>query len=365
MTQRLPDDRTDVVDAGVFPQMAQPDELRDYMPEPWKSRALPPPHGYQYFNPNGEYFEGAWPPSGVPGSDPKLLARDVLNGDGADFAILTSTTRGLLPDADLANAVCRGTNEWLARRWLEEWNERGRYRGSIRVNPGDPTAAVEEIEYWAPHPLMLQIAVPLEALQPYGKRHYLPVWEAAARHGLPVYVRSEGGSGLEFAPTSVGYSRHYVEYSSLYPWTMFYHLSSLIAEGVFERLPNLRVIFGDGGSDFVMPLMWRMDSTWRATRLEMPRARSIPSSYLREHVRFTTQAVEVPPGLASFEEWCSLNDVRRLQLFASGYPFASFASRRQAERWLPSPSGHQVLGANAREIYGARWNASEDAIVCS
>jgi uncharacterized protein len=351
VTQTSPSFDGAAIDAAVFPQLVHPDELRDFMSEPWKSRSLPPPHSYHFTPPAEEYYRAAWPAVGVPGSDPELLSADVFAEGGADYAILVPLTRGLLPDVDLANAVCRGTNEWLAQSWLDAWNSDGRFRGSIRVNPDDPGQAVREIEHWADHPYMVQVAVPLESQHPYGKRAYLPIWEAAARHNLPVYFHTEGGSGIEFPPTPVGYCRYYAEYRVLSPLNMFYHLSSLIAEGVFDRLPQFRVVFGDGGADIVMPLMWRMDMTWRSTRMEMPRARGLPTSYLCDHVRFGTQALEGPEDETARATWYAANDAAAFQVFGSHYPFWSFASRRQTEMLLPEAYRHRVMSANASVLY--------------
>lgn len=351
MTQASPTFDGMAVDAAVFPQLVHPDELRDFMSEPWKSRALPPPHSYHFTPPAEEYYPAAWPAFGVPGSDPELLTADVLGEGVTDYAILVPLTRGLLPDVDLSNAVCRATNEWLAQKWLDGWNSEGRFRGSIRVNPDDPVQAVSEIEHWANHPAMVQVAVPLESHNPYGKRAYLPIWEAAARHDLPVYLHSEGGSGIEFPPTPVGYCRHYIEYSVLCSFNMFYHLSSLIAEGVFDRIRQFRVVFGDGGSDIVMPLMWRMDMTWRSTRMEMPRARQLPTSYLSDHVRFGTQALEGPADETARGTWYAANDAAAFQVFGSNYPFWSFSSRRHIEVRLPEVYRRRVMSANAKLLY--------------
>ncbi len=81
------------------------------------------------------------------------------------------------------------------------------------------------------------------------------IWEAAAAHGLPVMVKLDGGSGVDFAPTAVGYPHHFIEYSVLAPINFAYHLISMISEGVFERLPDLRVVFADGGHDMLGPLV--------------------------------------------------------------------------------------------------------------
>ena len=62
-----------IVDAAAHPVVRHGDELREYMPEPWRSRPFPGPERYQYAAPDGEYAER--PESGLPGSDPAALPR--------------------------------------------------------------------------------------------------------------------------------------------------------------------------------------------------------------------------------------------------------------------------------------------------
>jgi predicted TIM-barrel fold metal-dependent hydrolase len=179
----------EIVDCAVHPAPRHPDDLRRYMREPWRSRPFPGLQRYFFPAPNGDFDPAAGP---APGSDPDLVRRHVLHDRGARAAILLPRTRGLLPDLDLAAAVCAATNDWLAAEWLE----RPGFYGSIRVSPGDPAQAVAEIERWAGHPRMVQVAVPMQAHHPYGQRMYAPIWEAAARHGLPVAVLIDGGAGV-------------------------------------------------------------------------------------------------------------------------------------------------------------------------
>ena len=126
-------------------------------------------------------------------------------------------------------AICRATNDWLADQWLGH-EEGGEFVGTIRIDPREPEQAVAEIKRWASHPKMVQVAVPLQAQRPYGNRDYLPVWQAAAEHGMPVLIQADGGSSIDYWPSPVGYYKLFLEYATLYPVNFSYHLVSLIAE---------------------------------------------------------------------------------------------------------------------------------------
>ncbi len=336
--------QTGIVDCAVHPAPRHPDDLRAYMREPWRSRPFPGLQRYFYPAPHGDFDPAAGP---APGTDPEVVARHVLHDRGASAAILLPLTRGLLPDLDLAAAVCAATNDWLAAEWLG----RPGFYGSIRVSPGDPAQAVAEIERWAGHPRMVQVAVPLQAHQPYGQRAFAPIWAAAARHGLPVAVHVDGGSGVELQSTPVGTAAHHFEWSALYPLNFGVHLASLIAEGVFARLPGLRFVFADGGLDMLPPLAWRMDKNWRPTRHETPWMTETPTAYLGEHVRFLTHRLEGPGDPATRARWLALSGAADLLMYGSSYPAWDGCDPATAVDGADEATAGRILGGSARAWY--------------
>lgn len=340
-----------VVDAAVHPVVEHAGDLARYMREPYRQFLFLGPTRFLYPVPTmdgigGAYVEEARTDSGLPGSDPAVF-RARLDRTGVDRAVLVPLTRGLNPNLDLGSEICRATNDWLAETWLGEWNSDGRFFGSIRVNPADPDAAVDEIERWAADDRMVQVAVPLESHAPYGQRRFFGVWEAAARNSLPVAVHSDGGGGSDYFPTANGYPGYYVEYDSLVSLNFVYHLSSLIAEGAFERLPMLRFVFGDGGQDLAMTFMWRMDGEWPTSRMETPWVRRAPSDYMAEHVRFLTSRLEGPPDDEAVAEWPLISRSRDLLMFGSHFPHWRAMTPADLEPGLADADRGPVLAENA------------------
>ncbi|MBI3967169.1 MAG: amidohydrolase family protein, partial [Chloroflexi bacterium] len=211
--------------------------------------------------------------------------------------------------------------------------------------------AVREIERWAGHPYFAQVAVPLQSLFPYGHRQFLSIWEAAARHDLPVAIHADGGASVDLPPTPAGFVTHFAEYSAYYRLNGFFHLVSLIAEGVFERFENLKFVFADGGFDSLAPLMWRMDKNWRPTRHETPWLRQLPSAYLRDHVRFCAHRLEGPRDPAQLAEWLEIGDGEHLLLFASNYPTWDSFEPAGALADIPEATRRRIMGENARALY--------------
>ena len=338
----MPEPVGTLIDAGVHPQPTSRNELLEFVSSAWRDRAFPAPERYFYPPPLQEMIV-----SEAEATNPATTAAR-LAAAGVEQAILLPLTRGLLPNTRLADEICSATNRWLAERWLSDAHQVD-YRGSIRVNPLDPEAALSEIDRWARSARFVQIAVPLQSLEPYGHSRFLPVWQAAADRGLPVCVHSDGGAGVEFAPTLVGYPTHFVEYATLQPLNFVFHLFSLIAEGVFERIPELQFVFGDGGLDLLAPMMWRLDKDWRPSRYEVPWLQREPSEYL-DRIHFWASSFEGPAAGEQRAQWLKSAGASEFWLYASAHPFRGGLGA-ESLTGLDDASRAAVMRGNARSLY--------------
>jgi predicted TIM-barrel fold metal-dependent hydrolase len=339
-----------VVDAAVHVVPSSRAELEQYLSEPWRSRSFPSSERHVYARLN-EY----WPDAGgdgLPGSDPAVVARDVFDRLGASHAVLLPLSRGLLPSLNLSVSICAAMNDWLVDRFLSSDAAAGRFSGTIRVDPRDPEAAVQEIERWADHPSMVRVGVPAQALQPYGHASYMPIWRTAAQHGLSIVVHTEAAAGVDFAPTNVGYPRLAAEYQCLTPWNFAFHIASLFAEATFRWIDDLVFVFADGGFDGLWPIVWRIDKDWRGNRSELPATTDPPGVHLRNHIRFITHRLEGPSGDQAHRDWIAASrGADELLLFGSNYPQWDTWSAREAAAGIPEHLHERILSTNARDLY--------------
>lgn len=343
------------VDASVHVAPASRAEFDDYLRRPWQTRSFPSTDRHVYAREN-EYWDRLAVPGQPPG-DPATVVGDVFGIVGASHAVLLPHARGLLPSANLSVALCAGTNDWLAGRYLDdaELNREGRLSGVVRVEPRDPDAAVEEIERWAGHPHVVGVGVPTQAWQPYGHPSYLPVWRAAARHGLPVVVHTEPAAGVDFAPTVAGYPRFAAEVQATEALTFAFHLASLYAEGVFRWVDNLVFVFADGGFDELWPLLWRIDKDWRGNRAELPAADGPPSGVLKDHVRFVAHKLEGPPIEAERAAWWAASPLADdIVMFGSNYPQWNAWTADEFGSCLAEPARTAMLEDVASRTFGLR-----------
>ena len=244
---------TPVIDASVHIFSKSNKDLREnFMQEPFRSRGFPDYEMDWYGAPGGEYVAGSkGPDRQYPGSDPALVGEELFTKRGVDVAILHPMTRGIMPDRHLGTAIAAAHNEMMVKRWLEDSEYGDKFRGTIRVDPNDIVGALREIDKYKDHPRVVQVGVPLQSRELYGKPQYWPLWEAATAANLPVAVHIEVGSGVSLPPTPSGNTRTYEQYLGFMSLNYLYHLMNMIAEGVFERMPSLRFVWADGAADLL------------------------------------------------------------------------------------------------------------------
>ncbi|QDP95358.1 amidohydrolase [Microlunatus elymi] len=330
--------------------------LHDRLPPPWRDRwvAVGLGAGTGYLNPRGVLRSDTLPPAGGdPASDPAFLLQDHLDRYDIDYAILTGPF--VLPlgtDPDYLNAVARAVNDATVEEWL---TVSPRLQGSILINSDDPSAAVGEIERLAGHPGIVQVLMASTTRRPCGQRHYLPIYEAAAAHGLPVALHPGAeGAGSASPPTPVGYPSRYLEWHTLLPLTAMAQVASLVCEGVFERIPTLRVVVVEGGLSWLPHLMWRLDKNFMALRDTVPWLTRRPSDYIRDHIRLTTQPIEEPDGPDDLGRIFGMMAAERTVMFSSDYPHWDSDNPRLLFRRLDRDVRQRIMSGTAAELYQLR-----------
>ncbi|TVY08836.1 amidohydrolase family protein [Paenibacillus cremeus] len=341
-----------IIDCDVHPYPTSIDEIKHYLEQPWKERYSGAGRG-MYNNPvNNGRMDARTPSGGPSGSDPAYLRRHHLDVYGIQYAILMPRAFcNWLPDPDFATAIAAAYNQWLADKWLDNNNEDGVYKGSITIAHQDPLAAAKEIEKWAGHPHFVQVMTDSGSRVAFGQRQYYPIFEACQKYGLPFAIHPGTDSvGINDAPT-VGYPTHFIEWFTLLSNSFASHLVSMLTEGVFERFPGLQVVLVEGGVSWLAPLMWRLDANYKALRYEVPWLKKLPSEYLRDHVRVTSQPLERPNNDAHLLNILDAMDAEHILMFASDYPHFDFDSPKYAFPKLPDALYQRIFYQNAKEFY--------------
>jgi uncharacterized protein len=283
-----------------------------------------------------------------PGRTLESLRAELLDPLGIEVAIL-SCDYGVesVRNPDAAAALARAANDWQIERWLEPEQ---RLRAAIVVASQQPSIAAAEIERLAGHGQFVAVYLPVRSAVPYGNRIWWPLLDAATAHGLVVELHFGGSSG--FPPTASGWPtswlEEYVDMASAFQS----QLTSLIAEGTFDRFPGLRVSLVESGFAWLPAFLWRFDKGWRGLRREVPWTRRLPSEYTREHVRVALQPVDGPPEPRELMRVIDQLGSDELLMFSSDYPHRHGVENLEAvPTGLPDDLADRLLADNARHHY--------------
>ena len=215
-------------------------------------------------------------------------------------------------------AMTTAVNNWTRDEFLDR---DPRLRGSIVVPVFHPEAAAEEIDRLGGDRRFAQVLLPVRSETPWGNVRYRAIHEAASRNRLPITLHAWGGWGM--APTSTGTAATYYE-DYLYNSQIIApnQVLSLVAEGVFDRYPDLRVCLAELGFAWLPSLLWRFDKDWKALWRETPWVRDKPSVYVREHLRATTSPTLIPGRTAPSElaQLADMLDAGHMLMYSSDYP---------------------------------------------
>jgi predicted TIM-barrel fold metal-dependent hydrolase len=285
----------------------------------------------------------------IPASKFEYIRRDVLDTrPELQFAILNCDCAvETLHNPDAAAAIASALNEWLAAEWLAHDS---RLRASIVVPSQFPDLAASEIDRMAGRPGFVQVLLPVRSEAPYGSRNFRPLFEAAARHGLAVGLHFGGAPGNP--PTPVGWpSFHLEEYAGMS--SVFQtQLISIVAGGLFDLFPAMRLVLLEAGVTWLPPMLWRFDKNWKGLRREIPWVRRLPSEYIREHVRLTTAPFDAPGDARQLSEAVASLGSDEILLYASDYPHAHGEDQAVAQlKFLPAALEAKIKSENARAIY--------------
>jgi predicted TIM-barrel fold metal-dependent hydrolase len=241
--------------------------------------------------------------------DRQAISRAIFNpGAAASVAGLASPM--------LSSEVAHAVNLWTLKVWLP--TDR-RLLGSMLVSMGDPRRAAAEIRQMAGEARFAQIVV---AYPPrlLADRRFHPIYEAAAEVGLPLMLQAGGDfSGSNGGVTVVGHPTSTFEAHVAWGYAAAPHLIALITNGTFDRFSGLRVVFNGFGVAWLASTIWRLDDEFRSGRLTVPESLTrLPSEYLADHVRFTTEGLELPAQSAHLAELLAATNADRLLMFGSG-----------------------------------------------
>jgi predicted TIM-barrel fold metal-dependent hydrolase len=297
-------------------------------------------------HPDGPFrLDAVTPDGGVPASDPGFVVTDLLDRYGIEHAILNCGSvleLSTMHDIDRAVELARAINDWTIEEWFPADE---RFLGSITVATSDPLEAAAEIRRLGSHPRMVQaVATGMPCFM--GNPFLHPIYEACVEVGLP-FTYHQGGH----KPTPGATPTSFVESHTYMCVPALPNVVSLVTEGVFVKYPELTVVFNEFGVAWIPFIMWRLDMEYRAGRDELPWLTRLPSEYITDHLRFTTQPLEEPANPKHLASLLATFDAEHMLMFSTDYPHWDADNPVTALRAIPDEWKERIFFENASETF--------------
>ena len=280
---------------------------------------------------------------------------------GLESAVLYPTgglAYGNVFHLDWAIALGRAYNDWLAEAYLRR---SPRFKGMALIPMQEPEAAVVELRRAVEELGFVGAMLPSTGLKDHlGAKEYWPVYAEADRLGCALAVHGGAHSGLGFDQLNDFSAVHALGH----PLGIAIVFASLAINGIFDRFPNARFGFMEGGVGWFLMALERLEGSFNAFTPYYPKIDLRPgeavSDYLIRHVRDGRVYVGVEgeePDLA--------HAVRRVGaeafVFSSDFPHevnvetcAHEVAEVRANGELSDEAKRMIFYENARRFYGLK-----------
>jgi predicted TIM-barrel fold metal-dependent hydrolase len=262
-------------------------EIFEYLPEPFhghrellRSSLFPPMDSWNRtaLAISGQYKEGAatehFREAGYNvTAESWLRFLDTANLEGTVLYPTSALGFARIKEIDWAIALARAYNDWIYNRFV---------KASTRINAmalipfQDPEAGARELRRAVLELGMVGgVMVAGHRLRPFGDLLYDPIYRAAEELDTVIAIHA-GGPGNRFE-----IFERAIEARCLgHPTSLMIEMTSMMFNGVFDRFPNVRFSFMEGGVGWVLFLRDRMHEAYEQWAVQAPALKKDPDEHL-------------------------------------------------------------------------------------
>jgi predicted TIM-barrel fold metal-dependent hydrolase len=217
---------------------------------------------------------------------------DFLEQAGIESTVLYPSAGlavGRIVDHEWAIAACRAYNNWI----YEKYTSKSKCIRAVALIPvQDVDAAVSELRRAVKDLGMCGAMLPSngEGIKDHlGSTTYWPIYEETER--LNTCLAVHGGCHHHLGMDR--FSTYYPIHALGHPFGIMIQAASMLAHGIFERFPKVRVAFLEGGATWVPFFMDRLDRSYNVSHFQVdqkgdllmgPRTNEKASEYFKRHV---------------------------------------------------------------------------------
>jgi len=283
--------------------------------------------------------------------DPVQRLKD-MDLEGIDTAVLFGTSPFLsLPfveDKDLACAIARVYNNWLADYCKADPR---RLKGVAAVAIQDPVESVKELRRAVEELKFVAVAAPpiSASKKNLDDPDLFPFFAEAQRLNVPVCIHVGAGDGVPAATER--FDHPFFTHAMAHPFEQMIASLCVVAGGLLERFPRLKVAFMEAGCGWVPYWMERLDEHYEILQPTVPWLTKAPSEYMKSGQMFYAFEMEekILPYVAEFV------GADRL-VFATDYnhsdsKFPHTVEEVMERKDLSDTLKAKIMGENAAKLY--------------
>lgn len=253
---------------------------------------------------------------------------------GVDVPVVTPGLNSLPKIAypRMKEEICRAHNDYMLDKVTPVHEN---IRAQLMLPLGNPEAAVEELERIGGKSDFAGAYGWFGKYWRLGNPQYDPLFEKLTDLDLPLTLHADVAS---FADRST------VEGDAIRTWTEAFGFETLtnaimntvnmIMTGVFDKYPDLNVVYEEGGYHWMPSVAYRMDEYYHATPADVQLAERMydqeqeyldrePSEYLWDNFYFSTQPAALPPNPKHYKWLQEIEHADETMMFATDWPHST------------------------------------------
>jgi predicted TIM-barrel fold metal-dependent hydrolase len=283
---------------------------------------------------------------------------------GIERAVLYTTgglALGKVINRDFAIDSARAYNDWFNHDYLKRSD---RFQGIGLIPMQEPEDAVKELRRLVEELGFVGAMIPTMGMKGHvADEYYWPVYAEADRLGCCLGIHGGAHEGL-----GMDYLTPYAPINALgHPFGLMIAFAGIVFNAIFDRFPNVRIGFMEGGVSWFMTCLERFDRSWethipydpRRAFLQLPTGEKV-SDYIIRHIkagRLFVGCEGTEPGLADAIRVVGNEPF----IFSSDFPHEVNTEycRHEIEEIKENPvlnreDKHAVLHCNAEKFYSLR-----------
>ena len=302
--------------------------------------------------------------------DAEGIAAEVIFAGGQNQEVMPFVGFGADAGPKGWSIELREVGERIWNRWLVDHVSAApdRLIGVMQVPIWNVEAAVHEVKWGREAGLgAVNLPAPRSDFTPYNSEVYEPLWSTCTELGIPLVTHAAGGE----SPLGYDGPGGLAIWAMETRWMGRRHLWEMIFGGVFERHPELKVVFTEQGASWVPPTLVDLDRLYQTHNLGQQGGDS-PGSHLpvglvvlskKPSEYWASNCYLSGSFLAPFETAMRHENGLSNLMWGRDYPHQegtwphSKVSMRNTFAGVPESESRQILGGRAVSVYNLNAKA--------